>query len=206
MNGYAGQIDAWSGVYEVAGLASAALAGLLFVTVSLHVDLMTGDRAAGIRTMARQTLTNFIAIVVLALIFQVPAATPLSTGVPIAAVGLLGCFESIRLGLRIRQLSRQELLLIPRRFIVPRLIALSASYAVLIAVAIALLLGQTDGLYWAFVALIGILLSAVLSSWDMLIHLSASRQRAAIGSAREALRGPDPDVTQQGSPPSPPAR
>lgn len=91
MNGYAGQIDAWSGVYEVAGLASAALAGLLFVTVSLHVDLMTGQRAAGIRTMARQTLTNLIAIVVLSLILQVPDATPLSTGVPIAAVGLLGC-------------------------------------------------------------------------------------------------------------------
>lgn len=121
MTPYATAIEAWAGVYEVAALASAALAGLLFVTVSLHVDLLAGERAAGIRTMARQTLTNFIVIVVISLIFQIPEATPLSTGVPLVAVGVVGCFEEIRLGLRVRQLSRQELTLIPQNFITMRL-------------------------------------------------------------------------------------
>lgn len=183
MTPYATAIEAWAGVYEVAALASAALAGLLFVTVSLHVDLLAGERAAGIRTMARQTLTNFIVIVVISLIFQIPEATPLSTGVPLVAVGVVGCFEEIRLGLRVRQLSRQELTLIPQNFITMRLLVPSASYGVVVAVALALLLGQPGALYWNFVAVVAILLSAVLNSWDMLIHLSASRARAAAESA-----------------------
>lgn len=190
MTPYAAQIEAWAGLYEVAGLASAALAGLLFVTVSLHVDLLTGNRAAGIRTMARQTLTNFIVIVVISLIFQIPDATPLSTGVPLAAIGVLGCFEAIRLGLRIRQLSRQELTLVPQHLIAVRLLVPSASYGVVVAVAVTMLLGETDGLYWNFVAVVGILLSAVLNSWDMLIYLSASRQRDTTELTSQGLGSP----------------
>jgi hypothetical protein len=56
-----------------------------------------------------------------------------------------------------------------------------------VAVALALLLAQPGGLYWNFVAVVAILLSAVLNSWDMLIHLSASRARAASGSASRGL-------------------
>ena len=195
MISYAAQVEAWAGLYSVAGLASAALVGLLFVTVSLHVDLMAGERAAGIRTLARQTLTNFIVIVVISLIFQIPDATPLSTGIPLAAIGVLGCFESVRLGLRVRQLSRQELTLIPQRLITARLMLPSASYGVIVAVAVTMTLGQTGGLYWAFLALVAILLSAVVNSWDMLIHLAASRSREAAELAARAASTPEPSST-----------
>jgi len=184
MTPFAATIAGWAGFYQLAGLAAAALAGLLFVTLSLHVDVLANERSRVLRTLARQTLTNFIVVVVMSMLFQVPDALPTSIGVPLAAMGAAGLFEELRLGLRIGRLGGRDRWLIPGNLTGLRTAGRAGSYAAVVVVAVRLILGDTDGLYWIGIALIVILVSATSNSWDLLIHLTSLKR------TREAGRSP----------------
>jgi hypothetical protein len=181
MSGFASAVTAWAGFYALAGTVAGALAALLFVTVSLHVDLLARDDGRGFRTLARQTLTNFVVVTMISLVFQIPAATPLSLGLPLLAMGIVGCAEETRLGLQIRGPDQTRLSTVRRDLLYARLVLPAAAYGVLVAVALILMSGSTDALDWAVAALIVILLSATVASWTMLIDLSRLRlsQRSA---------------------------
>ena len=84
MNPFAEAISRWAGFYSLVGAASATLAGLLFVAVSLHIDVMSQpDSAAETRAIAQQTLTNFVYLVSISLVFLIPNAVPTAVGLPL---------------------------------------------------------------------------------------------------------------------------
>ena len=176
MNPFSELLSHWTGFYQLAGTASATLAGLLFVMVSLHIDLLAQERSKVIRALARQTLTNFMYILVISLMFQVLFAGPVPIGLLLLAIGLLGTNEEVRLGLQIRQQNRSEAAPMPRRQLVGRLVLPTASYAIILVIGVALLLGQIDALPWMVAAIILLLLNATINSWDMLIYLAVLKE------------------------------
>ncbi len=175
MNPFAEAISRWGGFYGLAGTASATLAGLLFVAVSLHIDVITNKEASDANGLARQTLTNFLLIVAVSLLFLIPNSTSISLGLTLFCLGLVGCYQEVRVGLQIRP-AWKETIALPRNYLIRRLILPAISYLVLVLVALSLFAGQTDGLYWAVVAVILILFNATTSSWALLFHLAVLKQ------------------------------
>jgi hypothetical protein len=92
---FAPALERWHDFYTLAGSAAAALLGLLFVSVSLHLDALTG---AG-RALAYETFFHFMAALFLALICLMPGLGPAGLGAALLPVGLLGC---ARLSRRVR--------------------------------------------------------------------------------------------------------
>ncbi|HEX6509978.1 MAG TPA: hypothetical protein VF221_20310, partial [Chloroflexota bacterium] len=67
--GFSSTIAGWQAFYMLAGTASATLVGLLFVAVSINVDLLGESGADAILSLARETFIRFIFVVVVALVF-----------------------------------------------------------------------------------------------------------------------------------------
>ena len=76
MDAFVETVESWHDFYMLAGTAAATLIGLIFVAVSLHIDIIaTAKRSSDIGVLARQTFSNFIFILSFAFIFMVPSDT-----------------------------------------------------------------------------------------------------------------------------------
>ena len=74
-------IDSWTNFFMLTGSVAATLIGLIFVSVSLHIDFIASVRKdSDMNTMARQTFGDFLMILSFAFIFMVPFETPMSPG------------------------------------------------------------------------------------------------------------------------------
>lgn len=76
---FASSVASWQSFYMLAGTASATLIGLLFVAVSLHIDLIGKPDSSSILSRAWRTFTHFILV---ALLFLVPHQDPEGLGLP----------------------------------------------------------------------------------------------------------------------------
>lgn len=180
MNGAFQQtIDLWHDFYLMAGTAGATLIGLLFVSVSLHVDLITDPAAAGVLASARRAFVSFIIIVLIALMFLVPAQSARGLGLPLVVFGLIDLGRTVRLVhvMRHERDRMAELLGAVTDF--GRFGLGLASSIGLLAVSITILAGTTQYLYW-LVAVIGILLvGAAENCWNLLLNLAVAKRRLA---------------------------
>ena len=53
-------IDSWHDFYMLTGTAAATLIGLIFISVSLHIDVLAkAEKFGDIRSLADQTFLNF---------------------------------------------------------------------------------------------------------------------------------------------------
>jgi hypothetical protein len=67
---YSAQVSGWHDFYILAGTGSATLVGLLFVGLSLHLQIVV--RTSEVRSLARVTLANFGAVLIVALFMVIP--------------------------------------------------------------------------------------------------------------------------------------
>jgi hypothetical protein len=73
MNTVAQAVEGWHDFYLMIGAAAATLMGLLFVSLSLNVDIIACQASAGLRVLAAQTFTSFLSAVMLAVLFLIPS-------------------------------------------------------------------------------------------------------------------------------------
>ena len=99
---YQSVISGWHDFYSVAGSAAAALVGLLFVGLSLHLRAVVSRPE--VRSLARVTLTNFALLLLLALFLSIPQdAASASTELVVAgAFSLLVSLPSLAAAARSR--------------------------------------------------------------------------------------------------------
>lgn len=162
---FAASVADWQSFYMLAGTASATLVGLLFVAVSVHIELIGRPDASSILVLARRTFTHFILVVIVALVFLVPHQDPEGLGLPLLAFGIVDAVRSFRVGRLMLTTSRRLSLV---------------SGIGLILVAATLLGGTTAYLYW-MVPIVGIMLAtAAANAWDLMLGLA--RAQAADGS------------------------
>ena len=86
---YEAQVAGWHDFYIVAGTASATLVGLLFVGLSLHLQIVVS--ALEVRSLARVTLANFGAVLVVALFMVIPQG-PSAAGSQLVGAGVVSLF------------------------------------------------------------------------------------------------------------------
>lgn len=97
-------LQGWHTFYSIAGTSAAALVGLLFVGLALHLREVA--TRPDVRSLARVTLTSFAITLVLSLFMVEPGENPSSTGADILVMGACGLalvVPSLVTGLRSRE-------------------------------------------------------------------------------------------------------
>lgn len=161
-------VEGWHDYYHVFGDASAALMGLLFVSLSLNVREITRNANADLRLLAAQTFSSFICLVMFALLFVIPNQGPRGLGLPMLGIDLILLFVTARRFKQTRDRQprtwgRNNLLL---RFVIP-----STCFMMILVIAVTVLLGKTGGLYWFVPVTILLLWDASINAWDLLLKL-----------------------------------
>jgi hypothetical protein len=175
---FSSTIASWQTFYMLAGTASATLVGLLFVAVSLHIDLVGESGAATILSTARRTFSRFIIIVIVALLFLVPKLNPQGLGLPLLALGIVDALWSlwlVRVVIRARKRS-VGLQDVVNRILLPVVLPLASSIG-LMTVAATVLASETSYLYWMVPIIALVLANAATNAWDLMLGLARYKRR-----------------------------
>jgi hypothetical protein len=83
---FAEQVRDWQPFYSTVALAAATLSGLLFVSLSLRLDVIDLERPRTLR-LARGSFGDFLYVLMLGLIFLVPHQAPVGLAVALFVLG-----------------------------------------------------------------------------------------------------------------------
>ena len=172
MQTFAEAVAAWHDFYLMVGTAAATLIGLLFVSLSLNAAEITRGHNADLRALAAHTFGNFISVLMFAVVFLIPDQVPRGLGLPLLGIGAYGLYSTLQHLLETRR-TRSRIWRkggVALRFAVPVL-----CFTALLIIAVWVLLGRTDVLYWLVSVMILLLVTASLNAWDLLLGLRQPR-------------------------------
>jgi hypothetical protein len=170
-------IATWQPFYNLAGSAAFTLAGLIFVAVSINIGMfaLAGDKG-DLAQFARQTLGNFLALMIISLVFMIPRQNQHGTGIPLLIIGVIMMWRALTLWKRFEFGSKEQRLLDNALFRSELLVPNTVCYAVLIFISVELLYGNTDYLGWMTMVVIWLLLAGSLSAWFLMLGLAKMAQ------------------------------
>jgi len=178
----AGLLETWHEFYVLAGTAAVTLVGLLFVALSLHLEVLLHEHRAHLLVYARQTLLSFTYVLMLSLFFLVPHEGTRVLGATIAGLSVVVIGVTVRMareGLKSAG-ERHELKALLRR----RTRFLLVGYLIAGLCGVLMLVRRDPYMaYWMVGAVCLLLGNAAGSSWDLLVQVGKlkrdSRDRAA---------------------------
>ena len=170
-------IATWQPFYNLAGSAAFTLAGLIFVAVSINIGMfaLAGDKG-DLAQFARQTLGNFLALMIISLVFMVPGLNRRGTGITLLIIGVIMMWRALKLWKRFEFGSKEQRLLDNALFRSELLVPNTICYAVMIFISVELLYGNTDYLGWMTMVVIWLLLAGSLSAWFLMLGLAKMAQ------------------------------
>ena len=154
---------AWSDLFVAAAGASAALAGLIFVAVSINVDRILA--LPGLPDRALQALVQLLAVVVFSLLVLAPGQAPETLGVEFVALALPLTVGSLALIHRSLAVGEPQISPAVKWLVV---FAGTAPFAV---AGISLIAEWGGGLYWVLAGVVLALIGAVMNAWVLLIEI-----------------------------------
>lgn len=83
----------WSNFYAASAGASAALLGLLFVAIQIHLDIIAADSRGRWLAIARSTFYNFVTLFLLSLLMLFPTLDNRFRAIVIYFVAIFGLFR-----------------------------------------------------------------------------------------------------------------
>jgi hypothetical protein len=168
---YQAEVAGWHDFYILAGTGSATLVGLLFVGLSLHLQIVI--TASEVRSLARVTLANFGAVLFVALFMVIPqdASAAGSQLIGAGIVSLVVAAPSLVGAVRSREWSFQMSLM--QRARVSLRFGLSClSYLAIIAAGILLLASLSAAFSALLIATIVLLVVSLRNTWDLLVTVA----------------------------------
>jgi hypothetical protein len=155
----------WSDLFVAAAGASAALAGLLFVAVSINIDRIL--KFEGLPQRALETLLLLLGVLLVSLVGLIPGQGHLALGLELLTVGLAICIAVMRLPAgssdpdaaaeRARLWSRWTL-------------RIAATVPAVIAAA-SVLAESGGGLYWLVAGIVFAFVAVVANAWVLLVEI-----------------------------------
>lgn len=163
-------IETWHDYFLLAGTAAATLMGLLFVSLSIHLEKIVDERGAHLEAIAREAFASFVIVLALSLMMLAPELARRSFGVSILMLGVVRAAISATrmrqtLGAKARAsgFGGRSLLL---RFLFPLLAALFLGWA-----GIRFINNDVhDGMAGIMVACLLLIADATRSSYELLIR------------------------------------
>ncbi|MEJ2866505.1 hypothetical protein WCD74_01925 [Actinomycetospora sp. OC33-EN08] len=157
--------DAWTDFAVATAGASAALAGLVFVAVSLNLQVILGN--PNLPGRAAQTLALLAVPLFLALVVLIPEQGDVALAVELGVIGLLVGGMLVHRVLPGRRAAEQPVAAWIVTGWVPALAVLLAP----VIAGIGLLVDGAGGLYWLPVAVVLALLGGLENAWALLVEI-----------------------------------
>lgn len=172
---YQAFVASWHEFFLMAGTAAVTLAGLLFVAISLHLEVLVQPRFAALLVVARSTLSSFVAVLVVSLMFLVPHSTPRVTGVTLCIFTVI--FNALAIREMRGPLSHNHADF-SSRLLRRRLMAPLVGYALIFIVGLFVLRGTLEMMFLMISATCLLLANAVWGSWDLLVRVARAKERS----------------------------
>jgi modulator of FtsH protease len=150
----------WSDLFVACAGAAAALAGLLFVAISINVErILQYPELPG---RALEAVVLLVGVLVVSVFGLAPGQGRTAVGIEVLSVGVLVT------GIVAATISRHPG---ERRRVVARIIAVAPGTVLLIVGGVSLLAGSGGGLYWVLAAIVGAFVGAIANAWVLLIEI-----------------------------------
>jgi len=161
----------WQSFYMLTGTAAATLIGLIFLAFSLGARLVPAEDTTALRGFVIPIVTHFFAALALSALLLIPVYTPPFLGGTLIAAGLLGLAYDLDV---MRQLllhhKREEALNWHHwlwNWIIP-----TASFLLIMAAGLGLLLGRADLLLGAALAALALISVGLRNAFDLFLWIA----------------------------------
>jgi hypothetical protein len=173
---FAQAVDGWHDFYHVIGDASAALMGLLFVSLSLNVQVITRRYNADLRLLAVQAFASYISTLMFAILFLLPNQGPMGLGLPMLGIDLIVLYVTVS---RILETRRNRTRVWGIRMLTLRFATPIICFVSVMVIAASVLMGKIGGLVWFVPVVIVLFWIASLNAWDLLLQLGKGMRKTA---------------------------
>lgn len=167
------QLHEWNAYYEIAGAAAATLLGLLFVSVSLNADLILAGERPQTKQLAQQAFQNYIAVLAVSLLFVCPRLDVETLG---ASLIMQATVLIVWVAFRLKKTLGMSDASFGRTHMWRRLMPSLLSYGLLILAGGKLTRNfETSAFRLVAFSTIVLLISATVTSWDLLVRVAEIR-------------------------------
>jgi hypothetical protein len=165
MDGIAYQIGSWSTFFSAETSASAALTGLLFVSLSINLQQIV--KSVPLVARAAKALATLTAVLVMSSLCLAPAQGTFLLGAEVGVVAVIAWVTTASLHRRAVN-NNPYVSATARRM---HITLAQASMAPIFIGAISLMVGRGGGLYWLVAGILFSFLAALLDAWVLLIEI-----------------------------------
>jgi hypothetical protein len=159
-------IKSWETFYVLVGTAAATLIGLLFVAITINIERFRRRLDTDLQLFAVLTFNCFFYVLVLAIVFVIPGQSPFGLGVLLFVLGGAGWLNTARQFVRARKLQRSGM----PRGMVWRFVGPLFCLTLLLAISVAIVLGNYQTLYALVAVNVFLLGSAAQNAWVLLMR------------------------------------
>ena len=169
-------LEGWHEFYLMAGTAAVTLVGLLFVSLSFHLDTLLHEHRAHLLAAARLAFMNFVYVLMLSLFFLIPENTPVLLGIActVLSVVTLGYVFVAGLRGRSKHAGGEHEQFLRRRYVISGVVM-----GLSVVSALTLVIDPRPFVLYHFVAVVcAMLANAAGMSWDLLVQVGRIRKAA----------------------------
>lgn len=165
MASFSDVVSSWQTFYLLTGTAAATLIGLLFVAISVGRESVEPRATRDLALFGALTFNCFFYVLVISILFLIPAQTPWGLGGPIVALIVPALVNAGLQARRARAVPNTRFgVSLSGRFLVP-IICLAA----ISLVGVGLILGQTPAMVLLVIPLLFVIASASQNAWALLM-------------------------------------
>ncbi len=163
-------MEEWHDFFLAVAGAAAVLAGLVFVGVSINLDMIMSTPGYGLPGRALEALVLLVAVLMATILLLVPDQGMILAGAEVVAVGVVDWVAVVAIQVLVLRNWRS---LEPafRWHFVPRVVLCQLATLPIVVAGVGVMGWGVGGLYWLVVGVVLSFLVAVLDAWVLLVEI-----------------------------------